>query len=299
MKEVTKINKHLPEERKLSVKERRALISTKLYPKYKGQARSRIRLTPLREKLINVIRRLPKKIGCDVLAILPDTYQDIPYYEIESLLENILPNCIYVKVNALDYGSTSIFNTRDFNYYSSGLSEITNRINEDTRDKGKNNSSQIPEYNGVIALRPGKKNDGVPDNYYLEMILSASVKKIGKSIKIPFRKQTKTQQNKTVSVRNYVRDRIKTMKQEKSVFKRIRLKVSTAVGEMERIAKSKNISHATKQTTIEEIYKNISKEIGKKHAEEILSDKKYKAINNTIASTYKKAIKGKGKGRKA
>lgn len=297
MKEVTKINKHLPEDRKLSVQDRRKLISTKIYPKYKGQSKSRIRLTPLREKLINTIRRIPKRPGCDVLAIPQDTYQDIPYYEIEQLIGSIFPNCIYVKVDAKNYGSTNVFNTRDFNYYSTGLSEITNRINTDSRNKGKNTST-IPEYNGIIMLRSGKKNDGTPDNYYLEMVLTTSGSKRMPGLKIPFQKKTKKQQGQAVSVKNYVRQRIKAMKQEKSVFKKIRYRVSTAIGEMERMAKSKNISNATKQTTINEIYKGISKEIDKKYKEDILSERKHKSIQNSITSAFKKAVKGKGKNNK-
>jgi hypothetical protein len=293
LKEISQINKHLPEDRKLSIKERRELISNKIYPKYKDQARSRIRLTPLRDKLLNTVRRIPKKEGCDVLAIPLDVYTDVPYYDIESLIENILPKCIYIKVDAGEFGQTSIFNTRDFSYYNTGLSDITNRINESVRN---GETDRYIVYNGSINLRPGKKNDGNPINYFLEMILESSKKRKVKNpvlLIIPtVKKKTKKQARSEANVKQYVRQQEKKLKQQKSVFKRIRKEVLTAIRDIEQIRKSKFLKREAKAENTEQIYKGIIQRVKKHRTDGKLSESKYNSITKQIKAAYKK---GKGK----
>lgn len=299
MKEITKINKHLPEDRKMSIKERREILSSKIYPKYRNANRTKIRLTPLREKLLNTIRRTPKKEGCDVLAIPPDVYTDVPYYEIESLIENILPKCIYIRIDAGEFGQTSVFNTRDFNYYSSGLSDITNKINEDARNR-RLHTSTVPVYNGNINLRPGKKNDGDPISYYLEMVLAGLKRKPVKgkkpvALKIPVKKKTKKQVKREANVKQYVREQEKKLKQQKSVFKRIRKEVLMAIRDIELTKKNKFLKRETKTEITDQIYKGIVQRVKKHYKDEKISDRKYNSIIKQINTVYKK---GKGKGPK-
>lgn len=291
MKEITKINKLLPEDRKLSVAERRDVISKKIYPKYKGQARSRIKLTPLRDNLVRVIKRLPVKPGGNVLAIPPQTYQDIPYYEIESFIQNILPSGIFIQVDAGKFGRTNIFNTRDFNYYSTGLSDITNRINQEARNENMNTST-IPDYNGVINLRPKKVNDGTPENYYLQMTLSGTGRRKYPDFKIPYKKKTKKQQKKEANIKEYIRERLKALQQEKSVFKRIRQDVSRSANMMTNIVKTKDIPYDQKKATVKSIYNGVSKRIEKHLKEGTISERKHASIKKQIERTYEK-IKNK------
>lgn len=264
LKEVSKINKLLPEDRKMSLSERRSWISKKLYPKYKDQARSRIRLTPLRDTLYKKIKRLPKKIGCDVLALNPLSFQDIPYFEIESFLSDVLPKCIYVKVNAGDFGETPVFNTRDFNYYSSGVADITNRLNEYCRRHDKDTSS-IPEYSGIIRLRSKKKNDGIPDNYFLEMILIWDERsKPKQQLQIPYKKKTKKQETAESNIKKYVMDRAKTVKNQKSSFRPIRKKIDDKFSFVERHDKEKKISKEEKRRFKKEAKKELVAYVKKK-----------------------------------
>lgn len=279
----------------MSMPERRALISKKIYPKYKQEARTRIRLTPLRDQLYRTIKRLPKKQGCDVLAIPPSTYSDIPYYEIESFTDNIVPDCIYIKINARTFGSTSIFNTRDFNYYSSGLSEITNRINEWARASGKKNSPVL-EYNGFIMTRPGKKNDGIPESYYLEMILAGPGRQpVTKQPKIPHIKKTKAQERREANVKKYVISRMKSSRQAKSVFKKIKSAISKEIQSVERTMTLTFIPKKQRLKIKEQSYHNQVKKIGKYLKDGKISEKKYRTFLKDIDKAYGKA---KGNNRK-
>ncbi len=297
LKEISEINRHLPEDRKLSIKERRELVSKKIYPKYRGKAKSSIRLTPLRDQLYRQIRKLPRKEGCDLLAIPPNVYQDIPYYEVESFIENILPNCIYIKVNAGEFGETSIFNTREFNYYTTGISDITNRINEYCRKHNIGTSRDVPVYNGYIMLRPGKKNDGIPDNYYLEMILQGVGRKQKvEEVEVPLRQKTKRQTSKEANVKQYVLERLKNLKNEKSAFKRIKRSIYNEIKLVKELMKQKFISKNEKNKIKERSYKNQKARIEKYFRQEKISPAKYRTFIRDINKAYGK---GKNKDNKA
>jgi hypothetical protein len=81
-------------------------------------------------------------------------------------LQRRLPDCIYVKVNAGSFGSTKIFNTRNYNYYFNGVQQITENIRKEV-----DNASGSAFYSGRQMLRPKMKNDGKADSYYLDLVL--------------------------------------------------------------------------------------------------------------------------------
>lgn len=228
LKEVSAQNKLLSEEKKLSLKERRAFIKAKLWPKYKDIPIYKVRLWPLREIIARKLKRVPKKIGCDVTLIDPSQYIEIDYYELDDRLRLVIPQCIYAKVCAGEFGTTKIFNTRDYNYETSGVGMITRNINDwvDTFPVKRKKSALIV-YNGVVLLRPKKTNDGTPENYYLELDLYINDKAqvpVPTRVDIPKgkrRKKSKSQFTKQ-KMREYINSRLKKMRADKSVFKKLR-----------------------------------------------------------------------------
>ena len=212
LKELSQINKTLPEHRKLGLKERRELISKKIYPQYKGIPRSRVRLWPLRELLYRKLKRMPRRQGCDVFALSPEEYTAISYYALDDQITNIFPTCIYIKVNANGFGVTKIINTRDYNYATSGLQEITRLLNEEMQKlpPGRRNSSVAPIYTGVIQPKPGKEKSQSPDDYYLEMILYINNKAVEK--KEPAKAPSGKSANKKISEKRKKKKRILSKK---------------------------------------------------------------------------------------
>jgi hypothetical protein len=305
MKEVSAINRHLPEDRRLSVQERYKLISEKLYPKYKGQAVSKVRKLELRDKVYKTIKRLPKRTGCNVLAIPEEAYQEIPYFEIDDYLagsddqnqdfKGVLPKCVFVMINAGEqFGKTTIFNTRDYDYHRSGVNEITNNINNYIRTLPERARRGLyPMYSGVIQLRPGKANDGSPDSYYIEMILEVRGKSAEEKdhIKVPKTKKTKTQLKGEKSIRKYVEKQIRNLQQEKSKIKRLRKSVTNNIYEghklIERMKKFKGAPKDFEKSFNKSEYKREKARIEKYYKNNIISTHQYESLLKQIKKGYK------------
>jgi len=166
-KQFTAINNSLPEEQKLSIQRRRQIIKQVLLPSLSTTAKSKIRAKQLKTLIFAEISKLPPRQAnlCNLNYISPAQYVDVPWYEIDEFLQKRLPDCIFVKVNAGQFGQTKIFNTRNYNYYSNGVQEITETIRREV------NNMSGAFYSGYQMLRPRRKNDGQADSYYLEMIL--------------------------------------------------------------------------------------------------------------------------------
>lgn len=238
------------------------------------------------------MRRLPSRGVCDVLGIPAKTYQDIIYFEIDGLLTNILPPCIYVKINAGKFGATSIFNTRNFDYYKTGLSDITNRINLHARKSNKS-FYEIAVYNGTVLTRPQKLNDGTPENYYLEMILSESGIKVPAPVKLP--DGIKKQKQKDVGdVEKYIRDRIKKTRAAQSKFKPLRSKVNKSIELMKQVSKNEFLKKSDRENAKKQIYSGILKKIEKWRSDQKITDRTYRNFIRQVKDAYS----GKNKGRK-
>ena len=166
-KQFTAINRSLPEEQKLSIERRRQIIKQVLLPALSTTSISKIRKGKLKSLIQIEIARLPPRQAnlCNLNYISPAQYVDVPWYEIDEFLQRRLPDCIYVRVNAGQFGQTKIFNTRNYNYYSNGVQEITENIRKEV------NNMSGAFYSGYQMLRPRKKNDGQADSYYLDMVL--------------------------------------------------------------------------------------------------------------------------------
>lgn len=245
MKEVTAINRNLPETRKLSVAERREFISQKVYPAYKKFPLSGIRIKELRKDLIYKVQRLPRKKTCNVLLIPPDSYTSKEYFMADGFMRETL-QCINLRFSAGEFGSTKIFNTRDHDYHSAGVKEITDKLNK-WADENRRPSDDLPVYAGKVQLMPGKQDDGKEGSYFLDMILyidnmpqsEYEVLKIKKK-----RKKSRREEILENNVSKYMKEQISQLIVEKTKIKRIRKKIVVAVnifkgavGEMKRLSK--------------------------------------------------------------
>ena len=301
LKEVSAINRHLPEDRKLSLRDRYKLITEKLYPKYKGQSASKVRKLQLRDLIYKTLKRLPKKAGCNVLAIPEEAYQEIPYYELDDFLsgsddpgsqsQGVLPKCVFVMINAGDqFGRTPIFNTRDYDYYHSGVDRITNNINNWVRNlPGGKRNNLYPVYFGQIQVRPNKKNDADPESYYIEMILEIKGTPADEkeSVKVPKRKKSKKELKSDQAIKKYVKQQMKNLKAEKSKVKAIKRSVYKNINDAKIVLKQKKIPAAVKVQFLKDQFKSEKQKLTKHFKQNILTKYQYEALIRQIKKGYK------------
>jgi hypothetical protein len=252
LKEFTKLNNKLPEDRKLSIKERRKIIREKLIPKYKKDkvSPSRIKVKELRTKIIREVDRQPPKEICDLNYIDVSEYAYIEWFALDETISEIIPDCVYVKVSAGDYGETRIFNTRDYSYSRNGV----RRIVEEIRPDAENESGRFI-FSGYTKLRPNKRNDGTPENYYLDLILTlidsrgnempqADTETI--TYELP---QTRQVKSKKTKVKNVIEQKIKSLKTKRDAKKRAKQTLAKNIDKLnkasKKLAKAKKPSKET------------------------------------------------------
>jgi hypothetical protein len=238
LKEFTKLNNKLPEENKLSLKLRREIIKKTLLPQYKDVPQYKIRLKPLRNSIIKEIEKVPPKQICDLNYIDASEFAFVEWYSLDETIAELVPECVYVKVTAGEYGETNIFNTRNYEYGRNGVRGIVEEIRPDA-----NNSSGKFIFSGYKKLRPRKKNDGTPDNYYLDFVLflidrRGNQKPQGdtESIKFDLPKTRETRSKKT-QVKNIIEDRIKQLKSKKDSKRRAKKTLEKNIKEFSVVAK--------------------------------------------------------------
>jgi hypothetical protein len=238
LKEFTKLNNKLPEENKLSLKLRREIIKKTLLPLYKDVPQYKIRLKPLRNSIIKEIEKVPPKQICDLNYIDASEFAFVEWYALDETIAELVPDCVYVKVTAGEYGETNIFNTRNYEYGRNGVRGIVEEIRPDA-----NNSSGKFIFSGYKKLRPRKKNDGTPDNYYLDFVLflidrRGNQKPQGdtESIKFDLPKTRETRSKKT-QVKNIIEDRIKQLKSKKDSKRRAKKTLEKNIKEFSVVAK--------------------------------------------------------------
>ena len=132
----------------------------------------------------------------------------------------MLPDCLDVKVNAGVLGKTKIFNTKNYTYYGDGVRKIIENIREELAE----NKSGMAYFSGVVKLKPKRKNDGTPDNYYVEYILYINdvpeANDDSVDYDLPY-----TEQKKVNQINDYLAGKFKTLQKEKRKRKRIAQKL--------------------------------------------------------------------------
>lgn len=207
-------NKKLPNQQRLGINRRRDIVSKDLYPKFKNKAKVLAR--EINSDLKRVVKSLPPKEICNPLYLSEAYLAFVEYYELDNHIRTVLPDCLDIKVNAGQYGKTKIFNTRNYNYNSDGVKKIIENVREDLAK----NQSGMAYFNGVVKLKPKKKNDGTPDNYYVEYILYVNDQPEANDDPIDF-DLPQTEQKKVDKVQDYLADKFKTLQKEKRKRKRI------------------------------------------------------------------------------
>jgi hypothetical protein len=214
LKRLGEENKKLPNQQRLGINRRRDIVSKDLYPKFKNKAKVLAR--EINSDLKRVVKSLPPKEICNPLYLSEAYLAFVEYYELDNHIRTVLPDCLDIKVNAGQYGKTKIFNTRNYNYNSDGVKKIIENVREDLAK----NQSGMAYFNGVVKLKPKKKNDGTPDNYYVEYILYVNDQPEANDDPIDF-DLPQTEQKKVDKVQDYLADKFKTLQKEKRKRKRI------------------------------------------------------------------------------
>jgi len=232
LKEFTKVNNSLPEERKLSLSDRRKYIKEKIYPQFKGNAPTRVSVKDIRKEIVGVLDTIVPKEGCDVNFISPSIVANVGWFELDDFIRDVLPSCIYISIDAGDFGKTKIFNTLNYNYTKNGVKKIVDNI----RDFVNNDSGVDVTFTGQKKLRKGKTNDGTPENYYIEFILVVNSDPI-KSIDPVLFDVPKSQKKQVTSVKNAILSRVKELGNKKKRRKRARRTAIKNISNVRKIAK--------------------------------------------------------------
>ena len=249
LREFTKINNQLPEDRKLSLAQRRSLISEQIFPQYAGIPEYKLRVRELRNRIISVIEPIPPKEICDINLIDPAALPIIDVFGIDEYLQTVVPDCIYVRVNDDEFGTTKIFNTREYNYTRSGVRAIVENIRS-AMDDGMLPSTV--DFAGYKKLRPKKRNDGTPENYFLDFILNVAGEPIADSTVVQYDlPRTKEVKKKETKVRNILLNRLKQLASKKRRKKRSTKTHRTNVTKLKKI--KKRINRATRTKTIKNL----------------------------------------------
>jgi hypothetical protein len=232
LKEFSKVNDTLPQDRKLSISERRRYVTEKLYPQYKGTPPSRVGVKAIRFSVFQVLDTIIPKEGCDVNYISPSAVSDVGWFEIDDFIRDVLPKCIFIKIDAGEYGSTKIFNTLNYNYTKSGVKDIVDKI----RDFVNNDSGVDVSFTGEKKLRKGKANDGTTENYYIEFVLVVNSQPIREINPIVY-EVPREERKKVTSVKNAILMRLKDLNLKKKRRKNARKTAIKNVNKLKQINK--------------------------------------------------------------
>ena len=206
-------NKKLGNTQQVGAAKRRSIVSKEIYPKFKNR---KFTLRDINSELRRVVKILPPKEICNPLYLSEAYLAFVEYYEIDNHIRTVLPDCIDVKVNAGDYGKTKIFNTMNYSYYDSGVRKIIENIREGLAQ----NESGMAYFSGVVKLKKGKKNNGIPDNYYVEYILYVNDEAVGDDSSVDFDLPAK-EQKKVDDINTFLASKFKELQKEKRKRKRI------------------------------------------------------------------------------
>ena len=290
LKEFTKVNSKLPEDRKLSIQERRKIIKEQILPRYKKVPQYKIKVKKLHSEIVKIYDKLPPKEICDLNYIDLSDFQSVEWFSLDETITELIPDCVYVKVSAAEYGETRIFNTRDYEYGKKGVRKIVEAIRPDAE-----NESGKFVFSGIKKLRPRKRNDGTPENYYLDFVLFIVDRK-GESepqgdieevvYKLPATKEVKKKKTK---IKNIIEQRIKTLKSKRDSRKRAKKtldrNIKAFIKTSQQVKKAKKPSTDKKITRSKQFF-HAQKLLEKYYQQGKLTKAQYEARLERILSEY-------------
>lgn len=290
LKEFTKLNSKLPEDRKLSIQERRKIIKEQILPRYKNFPAYKVKVKQLKSFIVKVYDKIPPKEICDLNYIDLSDFGSVEWFALDETITELIPDCVYIKVSAAEYGDTKIFNTRDYEYGKKGV----RRIVENIRPDAENESGKFV-FSGIKKLRPRKRNDGTPENYYLDFVLfivdrkgdsepQGDVEEI--EYKLPATKEVKKKKTK---IKNIIEQRIKTLKSKRDSRKRAKQTLDKNIKQF--IKTSSQVKKAKKPSGDKKIMRSkqffhAQKLLEKYYAQGKLTQAQYEARLQKILNEY-------------
>jgi hypothetical protein len=215
VKELGIRNKKLPKKQQMGIAKRRRIVSQEIFPKYKNL--EKFTLKQINSELNSIIKSLPPEEICNPLY-LPESYLAfIPYYDIDNHIRSVLPDCLDIKISAGAFGQTKVFNTMRYSYQGDGIRKIVEKIRD---NMGNLDSGSVPYFSGIVELKYRGKNNGNPDNYYVDYILYIDNEPIKEDIGIDYELPSK-EQKKVNEINNFLAQKFKTLQKEKKKRKRI------------------------------------------------------------------------------
>jgi hypothetical protein len=290
LKEFTKLNNKLPEDLKLSIQERRAIIKEQLLPKYKGTPKYKIKVKNIKADILKAYDKVPPKELCDLNYIDTSEYAYVEWYSLDETISELVPNCIYVKVSAGMYGETRIFNTRNYTYNRTGVRDIVENIRPDA-----NNTSGRFIFAGYKKLRPRKRNDGTPENYYLDFVLfavdkSGNEEAYGEAESVEYEvPKTRENRKKKTKVKKVLEERIKKLKSKKDSRRRakqtLEKNIKALLKTSKQLKKAKN-PPKQKQAQLSKQFNHSSELLDKYYKEGKLTKVQYEAALKKVLSPF-------------
>jgi hypothetical protein len=224
------INRQQGDDTRLSASQMRKIVSDSLYPAYKGKSQRNVKVRDVQRKIRGIMEMIPAREICDINLIPSSFYAALDWFTIDEYLERIMPDCIYVRVNAGEHGMTSIFNTRNYSYHKTSVKQIIENLRELAGD-----TSQL-DFQGVKKLKKGKPNDGNPENYYIDFVLNINAVPVDDTVSVRFDVPTRANP-KAKRVRDLINDRMGQLKTEKTKKTRARKRTEKNVRELSELSK--------------------------------------------------------------
>jgi hypothetical protein len=281
LKEFTKINNKLPEDKKISIKDRRRIVKEQILPQFQNTSASGLRKRPIRAAINSAYSSIPPKEICDLNYIdVASEYAYVEWFALDETISELVPDCVYVKVTAGQFGETRIFNTRNYEYGRAGVRMIVETI----RPEAENTSGRYV-FSGYQKLRPRKRNNGNPENYYLDFVLfeidtRGNQTPMGSTESTRFEvAKTRENRKKKTKIKNIIEGKIKSLKQKRDKRKRAKKTLDKNIGsfskQVKKLSKSKNQEQA-RATAREQFLKSL--ELLEKYKKEgKITEKQYKA----------------------
>jgi len=213
LKRVREVNQKSARKQKIGIQKRREIVSKFLYPAFKSEAK--LTLGKIDAAIRKQVQSLPPKEICNPLFLSEAYLAFVEYFEIDNHIRTVLPDCLDVKVNAGYLGKTRIFNTTNYSYNGDGVRKIIENIRKELAE----NKSGMAYFSGVIKVKPKKKNDGNPENYYVEYVLYINDEATADDTPTDFDLPKKSEP-KVELVKDYLAQKFKDLEKEKRKRKR-------------------------------------------------------------------------------
>jgi len=161
-------------------KDAQKFASLYVYGNFKGQTKWNVKVKDIREYtkyVLDQLKRVPPPIEfADPRMIGEQEVTGINWFDIDDFLETDIRSLyalsggkdLRFEVIGGEYGRTGEQILSQYEYVSSGVRDIVERIRESSPYVS---SDPYPYWEGYYGLRQGKKDDGDPNSYVLQIIL--------------------------------------------------------------------------------------------------------------------------------